>query len=115
VLWVGRGKESGRERQRLSQLTFLVRIIDKVVEWVLNFLPLSPASSSEPGPRWTFWLLDWPGENHFWESSALRALGFLGVKCDSLMARLALRGTSSCHNDAKSSPSFSLPSPVVWL
>ena len=52
------GWEREGERQRLSQLAFLVKIIDKVVEWVLNFLPLSPASSSEPGPRWMFWLLD---------------------------------------------------------
>lgn len=110
------GWEREGERQRLSQLAFLVKIIDKVVEWVLNFLLLSPASSSEPGPRWMFWLLDWPGGNHFWESSALRVLGFLGVRCDWLMARLTLRGMSSCHNDAKSpSPSLSLPSPVVRL
>lgn len=60
--------------------------------------------------------LGWPGGNHFWESSALRALGFLEVRCDWLMVRLALRGTSLCHNDAKSpSPSLSLPSPVVRL
>ena len=35
--------------------------------------------------------LGWPGGNHFWESSALRALGFLEVRCDWLMVRLALR------------------------
>lgn len=60
--------------------------------------------------------LGWPGGNHFWESSALRALGFLEVRSDWLMVRLALRGMSLCRNDAKSlSPSLSLPSPLVRL